>query len=156
SWPRRRSRDDPRAIPLLRAAPWAVLCRPFGAKQKMGPPRFAPQGVALGCLMPPLRGFSRGPAMIPVPSRRLLLLAAAATLAAFAVVAFPSAWLPLLAADLLLAGAALLDYLLTPRPSQIEAVRLTPDRLSVLSASPVTLVVRNRSGVALQVRLRDS
>src|SRR5262249_48545690 len=53
-------------------------------------------------------------------------------------------------------GAALLDYALTPQPSQIEAVRLTPDRLSVLNASPVTIVVQNRSGVALQVRLRDS
>jgi uncharacterized protein (DUF58 family) len=94
--------------------------------------------------------------MIPVPSRWLLFLAGGVTLAAFAVVAFPSAWLPLLAADLLVIGAALLDYLLTPGPAQIEAERLTPDRVSVLNASPVTLVVRNRSGVALQVRLPDS
>jgi uncharacterized protein (DUF58 family) len=56
----------------------------------------------------------------------------------------------------MLAAAALLDWLLTPAPGAVEAVRTTPDRLSVLNSCPVTVQVRNRSAVSLQVRVRDS
>jgi uncharacterized protein (DUF58 family) len=94
--------------------------------------------------------------MIPVPSRRLLVVATAGTVAASLVLVFPRLWLPLAAFDLLLAGAALLDWWLTPPPSAVDALRLTPDRLYVLSDQDVTLLVRNRSGYVLQARLRDS
>jgi uncharacterized protein (DUF58 family) len=94
--------------------------------------------------------------MMPVPSRRLLLIAAGGTVAAFLVLVFPGAWLPLWAFDLLLAGIALLDVWLTPGPHLLEAQRLTPERLYVLSPQTVTVLVRNRAGVTLQVRLRDS
>jgi uncharacterized protein (DUF58 family) len=94
--------------------------------------------------------------MIPVPSRRLVVVAAAATVAALGILAFPAAWPVLLAFDLVLAGAALLDLLLTPRPAALDATRITPDRLYALDEGVVTVLVRNRSGAALSVRLRDS
>jgi uncharacterized protein (DUF58 family) len=93
--------------------------------------------------------------MMPVPSRRLLLLAAGGTAASLLVLVFPGAWLPLLAFDLLLAGAALLDAWLTPGPRLLEAEGLTPERLYVLGEEEVTVLVRNRSGFPLRVRLRD-
>jgi uncharacterized protein (DUF58 family) len=93
--------------------------------------------------------------MTLVPAARLVRWGAVAAVAALAVVAFPAAGLPLLAFDLLLAGAAFLDWLLTPAARRVGAVRLTPDRLSVLSAQPVALLVRNRSAMALRVRVRD-
>jgi uncharacterized protein (DUF58 family) len=79
----------------------------------------------------------------------------AATLASLAVIVFPAARLPLLAFDLLLAGAALLDWLLTPGPAVLDVRRQAPERLSVLSDQAVQLVVRNRFPVGLRVRLRD-
>src|SRR6516164_5534293 len=94
--------------------------------------------------------------MIPVPSRRLVAWAAAATLGALGVLVFPGAWLLLLAFDLALAAAAFLDWLLTPGAAALDAVRVAPDRISVLSDHPVVLVVRNRSAVPLRVQVRDS
>jgi uncharacterized protein (DUF58 family) len=94
--------------------------------------------------------------MIPVPSRRLVYWGAATTVASLGVLVFPSAKLLLLTVDLVLVAAALLDWLITPGPGMLEAARLTPDRLSVLSPCSVTLLVRNRSAVPLQVRIRDS
>jgi uncharacterized protein (DUF58 family) len=94
--------------------------------------------------------------MTPLPSRRLLDWAAVAAGVSLAVVAFPDAWLALLTVDVVLAGAALLDWLLTPRPGRLDVVRLAPDRLSALDRQTVVLLVRNRSGVPLRVRLRDT
>jgi len=94
--------------------------------------------------------------MTPIPSRRLLRWGTAATLAALAIVAFPAAWLPLLTFDILLAGAALLDWLVTPGPAVLEGRRSPPDRISVLREHPVTILIRNRSRFSLQVRVRDS
>lgn len=91
-----------------------------------------------------------------IPSARLLRWLAISAVAALAVLAFPRIWLLLAAFDLALAGATLLDWLLTPGPAVLEASRLVPDRLSVLEPYPVTLLVRNRSGYRLRVRLRDS
>ena len=94
--------------------------------------------------------------MTAVPSRRLLRWAAALTGASLALLVAPELWPALIAADLLLVAAAALDLWLTPRPAALDAVRLAPGRLSVLADQTVTLLVRNRSGAALSVRLRDS
>jgi uncharacterized protein (DUF58 family) len=94
--------------------------------------------------------------MILVPSRRLVYWGAAATVASLGVLVFPAATFLLLAVDLALAGAALLDWLITPAPGSVDATRVTPDRISVLTPCPVNVVVRNRSAVPLHVRLRDS
>jgi uncharacterized protein (DUF58 family) len=91
-----------------------------------------------------------------LPSRRLVQWAAVVAVTAFAVVAFPRAWLLLLAFDLVLALAALLDLLLMPGPEAIDALRLSADQMSVLEDQIVTLCIRNRARVALWVRLRDS
>ena len=90
--------------------------------------------------------------MTPVPSRRLLHWGTAATLAALAIVAFPAVWLPLLTFDILLVGAVLLDWLVTPGPVVLEGVRSPPDRISVLQEHAVTILIRNRSRFSLQVR----
>jgi uncharacterized protein (DUF58 family) len=91
-----------------------------------------------------------------LPSRRLLQLAAAGSMAALAVFLFPGAWLLLLVFNLVLVLAALLDWLLTPRPVNLEVVRLAPEVMGVLEENPVALLVRNQARVALRVRLRDS
>jgi uncharacterized protein (DUF58 family) len=91
-----------------------------------------------------------------IPSRRLVQWGAALTASSLAVLAFPGAWLPLLALDLGLAALALLDWLLTPGPKVLEALRLAPDRMSVLHEHGVSFIVRNRSRVPLHIRLRDS
>jgi uncharacterized protein (DUF58 family) len=93
--------------------------------------------------------------MIPVPSRRLIYWGIGGGAAALAVVVFPGAWLVLLAFDLLLAGAAALDWLLTPAPAVWEVTRLAAERMPVLGGQTVVLVVRNRAAVALWLRVRD-
>jgi uncharacterized protein (DUF58 family) len=94
--------------------------------------------------------------MIPVPSPRLLLAGGILAGASLVVLAFPAAWLPLLTADLLLVALAVIDWAVTPGVGQLEARRLTPERLGVLEEATVALVVRNRSRMALRVRLRDT
>jgi uncharacterized protein (DUF58 family) len=93
--------------------------------------------------------------MMPVPSRRLLAALAAGTVASLAVLVFPGAWLLLVAFDLLVAAAALLDLLMTPWPGVLDAVRTTPDRIPVLGTAAVTILVRSRASVPLRIRLRD-
>jgi uncharacterized protein (DUF58 family) len=80
----------------------------------------------------------------------------AATVAALAVLAFPSLWLLLLTFNLVLVGAALLDWWITPGPQVLEVTRTVPERLSVLVEHPVVFVVHNRSPYALWLRLRDT
>jgi uncharacterized protein (DUF58 family) len=94
--------------------------------------------------------------MIPVPSRRLATWAAASTIASLGVLVFPAGWLLVVAFDLMLVAAALLDWLLTPGGGSLEAIRFTPDRLSVLSEQTVLICVRNHSKTRLRVRLRDT
>jgi uncharacterized protein (DUF58 family) len=93
--------------------------------------------------------------MIPIPSRRLLGWGAAAAAAALLVLIFPRAWLPLVAFDVVVAGVALLDWVLMPGAAVLEVVRWTPDRLSALESQAVTVLIRNRSRASLYVRLRD-
>src|SRR5262245_40921596 len=94
--------------------------------------------------------------MTAVPSARLVGCALLVGGASLGVLVFPAAGLALLAANLRLAGAALLDWLLSPGAHQIEVARLAPEQMSVLDSSRVTLRVRNRSRAALRVRLRDA
>lgn len=94
--------------------------------------------------------------MTSIPSARLVRWGAAVTAVTVAAFAFPGVWLVFLALDAVLAATALLDWLLLPGPAALEVLRLTADRMSVLESQPVTLVVRNRSRLALSVRLRDS
>jgi uncharacterized protein (DUF58 family) len=91
-----------------------------------------------------------------VPSRRLVQWGVLSIVAAAAILIFPGAWMLLVAFDLLLAGAAALDWLLTPGPAALEAKRLAPERLSVMVDHPVEVVVTNRSRAPLTVRLRET
>lgn len=94
--------------------------------------------------------------MMPVPSARLVWWGLGLAVAALAVLALPAFWSVLLAANLTLAGVALLDVWLTPGPRVLSVERLVSDPLSVLRDDKVTLLVRNGSGARLAVRLRDS
>jgi uncharacterized protein (DUF58 family) len=80
----------------------------------------------------------------------------AGTVAALAVLAFPSLWLLLLAFNLVLVGTAFLDWWITPGAHVLEIVRTVPERMSVLAEHPVIFVVRNRSPYSLWLRLRDT
>jgi uncharacterized protein (DUF58 family) len=94
--------------------------------------------------------------MSTVASSRLVQWAVAGAVASPLVLVLPETSLPLLVFNLLVAGAAVLDWLLTPRPAALEIVRLAPDRMSVLGEYKVGVLVRNRSPVRLWVRVRDS
>ena len=84
-----------------------------------------------------------------IPSRRLVSWLVAGTIAALAVLAFPSLWLLLLAFNLVLAGAALLDWWITPGPQVLEVVRTVPERMAVLTEHAVLIRVRNHSPYSL-------
>jgi uncharacterized protein (DUF58 family) len=94
--------------------------------------------------------------MMPVPSVRLARWSTAIVVASFAVLVFPDLWLVILAFDAVLAAAAVLDWLISPGPANLDAVRIVPDRVSVLSPQKVTILVRNQASVPLRVRVRDS
>jgi uncharacterized protein (DUF58 family) len=91
-----------------------------------------------------------------LPSRRLLAAVGMATIASFAVIAFPGAWLALAAVDAALLAILLIDLLVTPAPRCLDALRIAPERWSVQAAQPVTLVVRSSAGVPLRLCLRDT
>ena len=91
-----------------------------------------------------------------VPSRQLVYALAIAAAASLLLIPFPALGLFLLAADLVLVGAALLDWLMTPAVTAVEVVRQVPDPVSVLRPQTITLKLRNRAQVALAVRVRDS
>jgi len=90
-----------------------------------------------------------------VPSRRLLGIVAALCAGSLAVIAFPGAWLLVLTANLVVGLFAAIDLAMSARPSAIEAQRVAPERLSVLSSAKVLVRVRNRSRVPLRIRMRD-
>src|SRR5262249_25039799 len=93
--------------------------------------------------------------MMPVPAPRLVAWGTVAAAASLAVLAFPDAWLVLVALDLLLAGIALLDVWLTPGPSSVKVLRLVSDPLAVLREETVALRLSNESRANLSVRVRD-
>ena len=94
--------------------------------------------------------------MMPIPSRRLVIAATVLAVSSLALLVFPWAWMVLIALDILLFLAAVLDWALTPSPQMLEASRVVAERLSVLNDHPVAMLVRNRSAVPLWVRVRDS
>jgi uncharacterized protein (DUF58 family) len=94
--------------------------------------------------------------MTPAPSRRLLAAAAGVGLAAFPLLAFPGAWPVLVAANLALLLVAAVDLAVTPRASAVRAVRLAPERMSVLRDERVVVRVENASGARLRVRVREA
>jgi uncharacterized protein (DUF58 family) len=69
--------------------------------------------------------------------------------------AFPPAGPVVLALFLLLTGAAVIDWLVTPAPRVLTVERVAPPKLSVLVKHFVRLRVRNASRVALKLRVRD-
>ncbi|MCI0460360.1 MAG: DUF58 domain-containing protein [Gemmataceae bacterium] len=91
-----------------------------------------------------------------VPSSRLVWWMVLATVSSLGVLMLPPAELALLALDVVLVSAALIDWWLTPGTAAVEVLRLAPDRLSVLREHAITIQVRNRARVALSVRLRDT
>lgn len=92
---------------------------------------------------------------MPVPSARLVFLAAVVAAASLGLVIAPGLWPAVLVADLLIAGAALLDLALTPRRRHVSVERRTPARFSVLKSDRISVTVRNSSGQRLRVELRD-
>src|SRR5690349_8063470 len=93
--------------------------------------------------------------MMPIPSRRMLAWLAVGTMFTLVLLALPGLGLVVLAYFLVLAGAALLDLVLTPRPRVLEVMRIAPVRYSLLTTQTIRLRARNRSRAALQLRLRD-
>lgn len=94
--------------------------------------------------------------MTPVPSERLLTAAVGLTAASFALLVLPGAWPVLAAADLTLLLVAAVDLVVTPRPAALRAVRLSPERMSVLAEQQVAIRVENGSRARLWVRVRDT
>ena len=86
--------------------------------------------------------------MMPVPSARLVWWGLGLAVAALAVLALPAFWSVLLAANLTLVGAALLDVWLTPGPRVLTVERLVSDPLSVLRDEKATLLVRKARSAA--------
>lgn len=94
--------------------------------------------------------------MIPVPSRRLLLVFAALAVASFVLLVFPGVWPALVAANLAVLLVALVDLGLSPRSMLVRAERLAPERMQVRAGGTVTVVVRNATRRWLRVKVRES
>lgn len=90
-----------------------------------------------------------------LPGRGLIFAMVVVSAASFLVLVFPAVWVPLVLANALIMLAALVDWLITPGPAVLDFERLAATRLAVLAEHPVTLRLANRSGVPLQVRIRD-
>lgn len=94
--------------------------------------------------------------MMPLPSNALLRWLAGITVLSLTVLIFPAAGLVLLSFNLVLALAAVLDLLLTPKGKCLEVVRFAPERMSVLSDQEISVAVRNRSRARLRAVVRDT
>lgn len=92
----------------------------------------------------------------PVPSARLLRVGCGLAAATLGVLVVPGLWPALLAANLAVALVAVVDLLVTPRPSVLRAVRVAPDRTSVLREQMIALRVENTSRTRLTVRVREA
>ncbi|HXD89308.1 MAG TPA: DUF58 domain-containing protein [Urbifossiella sp.] len=90
------------------------------------------------------------------PSRRFLLVIGALAAAALALLIFPGAWPALLAANLAFLLVAAIDLAITPRLSMLDAERLAPPRMSVANEQRIAILVKNRSGARLTIRIRDA
>ena len=89
-----------------------------------------------------------------IPSRLLVLLLLAPLLVSVAGLAAPELLWPMIALDLGLVVAALLDALLAARPL-VELRRVSREVLSIGRANPVSLEVRSRARRRLRVQLGD-
>src|SRR5262245_32553099 len=94
--------------------------------------------------------------MMPVPSRRFVGALAALAVGSVVLLIFPGSWPPLVAANLIVFLAAGIDLAITPRPAHLRAVRMAPERMSVLRQQQIAVRVENTSGVRLFVRVRDA
>jgi uncharacterized protein (DUF58 family) len=92
----------------------------------------------------------------PVPSSRLIGVGAGLAAASLGVLVVPGLWPVLLAANLAVALVAVVDLFITPRPAVLRAVRVAPDRMSVLREQLIALRVENTSSARLLVRVRES
>jgi uncharacterized protein (DUF58 family) len=90
-----------------------------------------------------------------VPSRRLLGAIAVLCVASLVLLIFPGSWPVLLSVNLTVFLMAVIDLLVTPSSSVLQAMRLAPERLSVLNQHRIAIRVRNASRVRLRVRVRD-
>lgn len=91
-----------------------------------------------------------------LPSPRFVTLAVILAVASLALLAFPDAWLVLVALNITLVGAAVLDWFLTPGPSAFRLVRIAPGRVSVTGKQSISIRIGNESTANLRVRLRDT
>lgn len=94
--------------------------------------------------------------MTAVPSRRLVLTAAAVGVGAFGLLLAPGAWPAVVAADAAVLLLAAVDLAVTPRPAAVRAARLAPDRMSVGHPGRVGVRVTNDSRAWLRVRVREA
>jgi uncharacterized protein (DUF58 family) len=94
--------------------------------------------------------------MTLLPSARFLAVGAVLGAASLGLLVVPEALLVLLAADLVLIGAAVVDWLLTPGPNCLSVARTVPAKMTVPGTGSVELCVRNGSRMPLTVRVRDS
>jgi uncharacterized protein (DUF58 family) len=90
---------------------------------------------------------------VPVPTRRLAAVLAAASLA---ILVLPDrGWLSLLAVDGLVLVAAVVDLVLAPRLSAVEVARDLPGVVSLGAEATITWRVRSRSGRGASVLVAD-
>jgi len=86
----------------------------------------------------------------------LITLAAGVTAGALALLIVPTAVPLLIAVNVVLAGAALLDFLFTPGPRVLRVERRAPERLGLLTRQRIVIQITNQGPLALRLRLRDT
>ena len=91
-----------------------------------------------------------------LPAPRLIVLAGGIALGAVGLLFLPAAVPLFVTANLILAGAALLDFLCTPRPRVLRVVRMAPERVGLLSSFEVVLRIASKASVAIRLRLLDT
>jgi uncharacterized protein (DUF58 family) len=94
--------------------------------------------------------------MIFAPSRRMLGAIAALSVLALVLLVYPEGWPFLIAANLTVLLLAVIDLIVSPRPSVLMAVRLAPEQQSVMKEQRIVLKIRNTSRIKLLVRVKDT
>ncbi len=92
--------------------------------------------------------------MLPIPTRRLAVLAVAASLAALVLpVGFPAGFLLV---DGLVLALALVDWARTPRPAEVDVTRTVAEVVTLGAAAPLTWTLTNPTERRLVVGLADA